>query len=245
VSFEKPQKGNPHQFVIQQHFHTAHSIGKFYDDDEKIEVKFQGTDTIERKHKRSKIFCAKRNWDDKSERGIMAKVENDFHEEINNIKSFESRNHHAISKYFLLWRIRHHFYTAPLEDASLNGVSGSGITKEQEEIIESKGGMYIRDDGNVPSRFMTGIQILRQLDQQWSGVEALKWGLLEAKEGEFIVADCYHDLTFIPISPKLAFCAGYNDLLIDKQSVANANKQSIEKARKFYFARKLAECPVA
>ncbi len=244
MAFEKPQKGNPHQFVIQQHFHTAHCIGKFSGDDGKVEVKFHTKNKIERKGKRSKIFCAKRNWDEKAERGLMAEIESNFHEEINNLKSFNERNHHAISKYFLLWRIRHHFYTEPLEDAKLNGVSGSDLTKEQEEIMESKGIMFVRNEGIVPSRFISGIRILMQLDQQWAGVEFLKWGLLEAKGGEFIVADCYKDLTFMPITPKLAYCANYNDMVIGLHNVAEINRQTIAKSSSFYFARKLDQCPV-
>lgn len=245
MPFENTQKGNPHQFVIQQHFHTAHCIGKFNDTDDKVEVKSLKTGKIEKVGKRSKIFCAQRSWDEKAERGLMADMESAFHKEINNIKPFDKRNHHAISQYFLLWRIRHYFCYTPLEDMTLNGVSGSSLTKEQEEILESKWAIFVHDDGKVPARFMTGLQILKQLDQQWSGVASLKWGLLEAREAEFIVADCYQDLTFMPISPKLAFCAGYDDLVIDKSSVANINKQSIEKSSNFYFARNLSQCPVA
>lgn len=245
MTFEKPAKGNPHQFVIKQHFHTANSIGKFHGDDEKLDVHFKGTGGVERKHKRSNIFCAKRNWDQKAEVGLMANIEKLFHEEINNIKSYELRNHNAISEYFLLWRIRHSFHLSRMDDVVLNGVAGSGLTKEEEENLESKGAFFIRDDGVVPARFMTGIQVLAQLDQQRSGMENLKWGLLEANEGEFIVADCYKDLTFLPISPTLAFCANYQDLKIDRVSVADVNKQSIAKSSEFYFARDLSKCPVA
>ena len=245
VTFEQPVKGNPHQFVIKQHFHTAYSIGKFHGNDEKLDVYINETGETERKHKRSSIFCAKRNWDQKAETGLMADIEKLFHEEINDIKPFESRNHSAISEYFLLWRIRHNFHISRVDDVVLNGISGSGLTKEEEEILESKGASFVRDGGVIPARFMTGIQVLMLLDQHRPGVKDLKWGLLKTKEGEFIVADCYKDLTYIPISPTLAFCAGYQDMDIDKTSVANANKQSIEKSSEFYFARDLSQCPVA
>ncbi len=245
MTFEKPVKGNPHQLVIKQHFHTAHSIGKFHCSDEKLDVYINETGETEKKHKRSNIFCAKRNWDQKVETGLMADIEKSFHEEIDNIKSFDSRNHRAISEYFLLWRIRHNFHISRMDDVVLNGISGSGLAKEEEEVLECKGASFVRDGGSVPARFVTGIQVLMQLDQQRSRVEDLKWGLLKAKDGEFIVADCYKDLTFMPISPSLAFCAGYQDMDIDRTSVANANKQSIEKSSEFYFAKDLSQCPVA
>jgi len=238
-------KGNPHQFVIKQHFHTAHAIGKFHGDDQKLDVHNLMTGKTERKHKRSNTFCAKRNWDQKVEVGIMAEIENAFHAEINNAKPFESRNHSAISEYFLLWRIRHHFHMSRMEDQALIGVTGSGLTKEQEEVLESKGAMFIRDDGVIPARFMTGVQVIMQLDRQRAGVADLEWGLLTSDEGEFLVADCYNDLTFMPISPKLAFCAGYNDMNIDRQGVVHANIQSIEKSTEFYFAKELSLCPIA
>ena len=145
----------------------------------------------------------------------------------------------------MLWRIRHHFYTSPLADVTLNGISGSELTKEQEEVLESKGAMYVRDGGQVPARFMTGMQVLMQLDKQWPNVESMQWGLLEAREGEFLVADCYQDLTFMPIFPNLAFCTGYKDQIISKLDVAEINKQTISKSSNFYFAKDLEKCPVA
>lgn len=245
MTFEPTVKGNPYQFVIKQHFHTAHAIGKFHDDDKKLDVHNLETGKTERKHKRSTIFCAKRNWDQKAEIGLMADIEKLFHEEINNIKSFDSRNHSAISEYFLLWGIRHNFHISRMDDVALNGISGSGLSKEEEEVLESKGVMFARDRGVVPARFMTGIQVLMQLDQQRAGVKNLKWGLLKAKDGQFIVADCYKDLTFMPILPTLAFCAGYKDMDIDRSDVANVNKQSIDKSSEFYFAKDLSQCPIA
>ena len=65
--FERPVKGNPHQFVIKQHFHTAYSIGKFHGNDEKLDVYINETGETARKYKRSSIFCTKRNWDQKTE----------------------------------------------------------------------------------------------------------------------------------------------------------------------------------
>ncbi|GAL21792.1 hypothetical protein JCM19235_1614 [Vibrio maritimus] len=46
-----------------------------------------------------------------------------------------------------------------MQDITLNGISGSGVTAEEEEILESKGAMFVRDGGKVPSRFMTGTQV--------------------------------------------------------------------------------------
>ena len=245
MSFEPTSKGNPYNFVINQHFHTAHAIGKFHNNNDKLDVYIIESGKVEQKHKRSKIFCAKRNWDQKTETIIMHPIENKFHEEINNIKSYELRNHHAISEYFLLWRTRHHFHISRMDDIQLNGISdNSKLTKKQKETLENKGVIYSENNGVIPSRFMTGIQISRQIDMQWSGIKKFKWGLLEAKEGEFIVSDCYNKFMFIPISPTLAFCANYPDMIINKESISNVNIQSIEQSTNFYFARDLKKCPL-
>jgi hypothetical protein len=245
VAFERPEKGNPHNFVIKQHIHTAHAISKFYGDDGKVDVFMIDSGKTKRKYKREKPFYTQRNWDQKTEVGLMAEIEKDFHNEINNIGSVSSRNHHAISKYYLLWRIRHSFHMLRLEDITLNAIPGSGLTKEQEEILEKKGSSYVREGGVVPSRFITGIQMVVEIDRQRPFVKNLKWGLLTAGEGEFIVADCYNEFTFFPVSPKLAFSAGHEDMSISKQSVINTNKQSITEATEFYFARDSSSCPVA
>ncbi|KAB7690898.1 hypothetical protein GBN24_07895 [Plesiomonas shigelloides] len=244
MSYEKPQKGNPNQFVIQQHFHTAHCIGKFAGKNNKVEVRYIKSDLVEYKDKRAKLFCAQRCWDESSEKGLMAKIEHDFHNQINNIKPYDIRDHQAISQYFLLWRIRHYLYTSSEQELTLNGISGSNLTKCEEETIEKKWGMFSRENGVIPSRFISGLQIKIQLARQWHQVQHLKWGLLKATDGEFLVADSYRELTLMPISPKLAFYVGGKDSSINIQTLAKINQRSIESAINFYFAKKLDECPI-
>lgn len=245
MPFEKPQKGNPHKFTVRQHIHTAYCIGKFVGEDKKVEVKFIESGDTERKGKRSMIFCAKRNWDESTEKGLMGDIEKIFHEVMSNPKSFQERDHQGISKYFLLWYLRHHFYSQPIEDAILHNITGSGLTKKEEEILESKGAFYIREGGEVPARFITGTQILMLLDYYWPNIKDFKWGLLQAQGAEFIVADCYQDLTFMPISPTLAFSAGHIDSIADPKFVAEANKHSVRVSSVFYFAKSLSKCPIA
>lgn len=212
---------------------------------QQIRCVYKRTGETLRRHNRSSNFYTKRNWDQKTEVGLIAKIEHAYHEEINNIKPFKSRNHSAISEYFLLWGIRYNFYISRADNTVLNGISGSDFNKEKEEVLENKGYAFARIGGIVPSRFTTGIQILMQLDQQRSIVEKFQWGLLKAKEGEFIVADCYKNLTYMPISPSLAFCVGHDDIDINEASVANANGQSTDQSNEFYFGRNLSKCPIA
>ncbi|MCH1925527.1 hypothetical protein L9G74_12000 [Shewanella sp. C32] len=245
MPYEPTIKRNPRQLAIEQHFHTAHAISLFYDSDEKVEVMELSSGKVVRRHKRAKMFCTKRTWDQRAETGYMVPIENAFHEEIDNIKAFSERNHEAISRYCLLWRLRHEYHLSNPADVVLNGVSGSGLTKEQEEILESKGAGFVRDGGVVASRFTSGIQIQIALDRDWGTCSHFKWGLIEALDGEFIVADGYGDFAFIPISPKKAFWAGESDQKINRQQLAEVNKESVSRAKKYYFARKISECPIA
>ncbi|WP_115718979.1 hypothetical protein [Gallaecimonas mangrovi] len=245
MPYEPTIKRNPRQLAIEQHFHTAHAISLFYDSDEKVEVMELSSGEVVRRHKRAKIFCTKRTWDQRAETGYMVPIENAFHEEIDNIKAFSERNHEAISKYCILWRLRHECHLSNPADVVLNGVLGSSLTKEQEETIESNRAGFFRDDGVVPSRFNSGRQIQTDLDRYWGNFSHVKWGLIEAVDGEFIVADGYGDFAFIPISPKKAFFAGENDQKIDRQLLAELNTKSVSRAQEYYFARKISECPIA
>lgn len=246
MPYEPTEKLNPQQLKIDQHFHSAHSIAKFYGVDDRVEVKFIKTNEIVKRHKRAKIFCAKREWDEKSESGYMIKLENEFHEEIDSIKVFSVRRHESISKYFLLWNYRHKFHLSDNNDVALNGVTGSGINKAQEEFAEKEGAAFVRDGGVVPSRFLIGDLIQREIDYALGVTfKDVKWGLVEATDGEFLVADCFGDFPFMPISPTLAFWAGETDQKINKSQLAGVNKIAFEKATEFVFARCLSDCPVS
>ena len=245
MPYEPTIKGNPQKLTVEQHIHTAHAISKFYNEAEKVQVKLIASQEIVERNKRAKIFCTKRTWDERAEKGYMAAIEKEFHNQIDNVRDYSSRCHESISRYFLLWRLRFAYHTCPNQDIVLNGITGSGLAKEQEEILESKWCMYTRDNGVVPSRFSTSLQIQIELDRAWEAYSGLKWGLLEATDGEFLVADGYDDLTFMPIAPKFAFAAGVGDQKISKEKVFELNNCSLAKATEYVFARDFSACPIA
>jgi hypothetical protein len=114
MSFEKPQKGNPHRLTVNQHIHTAHAIGKFEGADGCVEVNRVATGEIHRVHRRDRIFCARRAWDERAEKGYMHDIEDAFHAELVRVQIGGSgaRDHNAISRYHLLWALRHRYATA-------------------------------------------------------------------------------------------------------------------------------------
>lgn len=238
-------KGNPKQLVMDQHFHTAHSIAKFYNNQDKVQVKMLSSGEVVPRDKRAKIFCAKRNWDERAERGYMTNIEHAFHAEIDVIKPFSIRNHEAISEYFLLWGLRYQYHLNRMDDVKLNGISGSELTKAQQETLEKRACGYVNVDGHMPARQMTGLHIQIQIMKLMVNFEGVKWGLLHAENRHFLCADTYRDINFMPISPKLAFSADFSDRYVNDKEVAILNKQSKLNAVTFYFGKNLSKCPVA
>jgi len=245
MPYEPTMKRNPRELTVDQHLHTAHAISKFYDHDGKVEVKMLRTGEVVKRHKRAKIFCTKRTWDQRAEIGYMLSIEKAFHDEIDNIKTFSERNHDALSRYHLLWRLRHYFHQYDCKDLGLKGITGSGLTKAQEEIVESKGGGFFRDKGVVASRLASGLEIQNSLDRYWHNYEGIKWGLVQTEEGEFVVADACHQLPFMPVSPNTAFLAGAEDHTVSRVAVCHLNSKSIAASHEYYFARELSACPIA
>ena len=245
MTFERTRKRNPLQLVIDQHFHTAHSIAKFYNHKDKVEVFEISSGKILERDKRAKIFCAKRNWDERAEKGYMANIELSFHSQIDSLGSYSERDHISISRYFCLWHLRHKFHLNRLSDAPLQGIEGESLTKEQQEILEKNFIGYVNENGEIPSRQLTGDQIQIGVDQLMQTFENIKWGLLEAKRGNFLCADAYPQLCLIPISPKHAFAGNLPDKVLEYDEVALANRQSIDSSTEFYFSKDLNKCPIA
>ncbi|RSD31093.1 hypothetical protein [Vibrio pectenicida] len=245
MKYERPRKKNPLGITIEQHFHSAHSIGKFHDHNESVEIFKISTSSTFPRRKRSKIFCTKRNWDERAEHGYMANIEHDFHAQIDNLGTAAERDHSAISRYFNLWRLRHQAHLNRLSNAQLNGISGEDLTKEQQENLEVMHVGYVNSDGEIPARQLTGSQIQLGIDQLMLEFKNTRWGLLQAKKGHFLCADSYHELCIIPVSPKFVFAANLPDKLLTYKEVAAVNKQSIESAKDFYFAKSLKRCPIA
>ncbi|MGL1930424.1 MAG: hypothetical protein OCC45_01545 [Desulfotalea sp.] len=233
------------ELAVDQHFHTAHSIAKFYNHQLKVEVFEVSSGKILERNKRAKIFCAMRNWDERAEKGYMVNIESDFHSQIDCLVPINKRDHIAISRYFCLWRLRHKFHLERLSDAPLEGIEGEVLTKEQQEVLEKMWVGYVNARAEIPARQLTGGQIQIGVDQLMQTFQKIEWGLVEARRGHFLCADAYHELCFIPISPKLAFAGNLPDQVLAFDEVALANRQSIASSTEFYFAKNMEKCPIA
>jgi hypothetical protein len=245
MTYEKVRKRNPLQLTVEQHFHTAHAITKFYNTSGKVEVKDISTGEVLKRHKRDKIFSTKRNWDERAEKGYMVQIEADFHNQIDSLNLGGPRDDAAISKYLALWRLRHKFHLERSSDAPLFGIDGEHLTMEQQEMLEKKGIGYINERAEIPARQLTGMQIQIGVDQIMQTLGSIKWGLLHSRNSQFLCADCYPRFLFIPVSPTLALAGNLPDQELTDTEVSIANHHSVNSASQFYFGSCLEKCPIA
>lgn len=227
----------------KQHFHAAFAIRKFNNNSKLVEVKNIATGEIDAFSSRAKVFSTKRTWDERAEHGYMADIENKFLAQLDDIKPFDKRNHQDISRYFILWGLRHDYHVLPKTDVFLFKISSNSLSPQQQVDIEKKHGSYIDNNGFVPSRFNNSIKIQAMIDFYMQQMEGFKWGLLESVDGEFLVADSYKTKAFMPIGPKKAFAVGVEDENID--NIAEFNIFSMSEATNFTFARDFTQCPLA
>lgn len=248
-NFKRTQRGNPNQLVIDQHIHAAHCIRKFLDKEGKVSVFDKSISKVVLRKPNASIFCAKRAWDERAEKGYMSDIESDFFHVIDNINiPIGDRDHDAITRYFNLWRLRGQARDAKRNDIQLNGVSGSGLTIEEQEVVEKKHSLFIDDGGIFPYHMANGLSIQVNLDRLSLLMKGVKWGLLTADKGEFLVADYYRDVDgelcpFIPVSPRHVFFVNSPDLIVDVIKVRDINRMSISYSSKYYFCRSFQTCP--
>ncbi|MDP8611814.1 hypothetical protein [Serratia marcescens] len=249
-NFRRVQKRNPHQLVVDQHIHAAHCIKKFAGEKGLVDVFDKSISQWVQRKPDAAIFCAKRAWDQRAEKGYMHGFETDFFQVIDNINTpISDRNHAAISRYFHLWRLRGESRDNEKKDWQLNGVSGDSLTIDEQEIIESKHATFVLEGGSLPHHFAKGIEIQIMLDKICHLMEPITWGLWTASRGEFLVADYYPGdsdglVPFIPVSPRHVFFGNAPDRSLRVQEVRELNRVSVTSSKNYYFCRSLDKCPL-
>src|SRR3546814_4941517 len=76
---------------------------------------------------------------------------------LTNPSTFESRNHEAISAYYLLWHFRFLAATADRTPLTINGVVPEReLDINSRELLESRGIIYMNEDATMSTRFIYG-----------------------------------------------------------------------------------------
>ena len=163
--YERPQRDNPHRLTVKQHVFPKASIARFAGDDGRVALFDLKRRTPWRPTPDDQVFCARRVWDQRAEAGYMRATENTFQALAERIiadpgAKLTLEDDDAASRFFSLWRSRAAHRFAPDGLITLNGIEGSGLTRDQEELLESQWTGYVRTAG-VPSRQMYGLEIGR------------------------------------------------------------------------------------
>ena len=246
--FEPTLPGNPNQLVVQQHIFPRSAIRRFAAPDGLVEVdRFTG-ETFRAKPTNA-MFCALRAWDQASETTRSAPIEQAYASLADRIvrgevQSLADERHKSVTEFYLLWNHRFGVAQLPAEDLALNIVEAERkFTKEQEEILEGKGVIFIRDN-KVPIRFINGMTIMRENDRGMERMANARWGIVRASQGEFLVPDNTKELAVVPLSPSICLVNEASDQELSLDLVGGVNRQLRDCAQAYCFARDFRLCPV-
>lgn len=238
-----------HIFTINQHVFPVAGITRFYSRNKCVQV----FDTQRSKsfpaNAKNDLFCAKRVWDEKTEKLVGKRIEDNFQRLAVSIiegrtKRLGLLENDIVGEFWSLWRTRHGFRKNGLPDLKLNNLAGSELSEEQEKILEAKGYMYTRRDGTLPGRLAASIHVFGYYDAFRRGEHNIRWGIVRSAEGEFIVPDTFDDLMAVPITPSIMLLVDQEDCWMNRDEVAVINRCSIQRAENYYFARDFSKCPV-
>ena len=237
MPYEKPSKGNHAKITLKQHIYPAKLINEFCNKQALVEVKRIVNGSIFHVKPDNQLFCAKRIWDQRAEGGWMKSIEDQFHYQLYNIsKNGTALNHLTITKYFLLWAVKSNYDKNPPPDLIINGIPPSGLTKEEEDIVESKHGAYIDQFGNIKSRFQVSILAQRDHDILLSQHQKTKWGLLLSKKRPFIVPKYCSEYLMLPITPYLVLAGNYGSGKLSPEDTLKINRKLISNEKDIIFS---------
>ncbi len=235
---EPTQPGNPQELTINQHIHSKFCIKRFANSAGLVGV-------LERSKTKpspptgpaAQIFCAKRVWSQHLEHGsLLSRIEEAFLTEVEScISTGTVTSDKAITEYCSMWDVRAHFDANPPPDVVLNGVTGSGLTKDQEEVLEKKHAGFVRTGGVVPGRNSSYILALRRHDNTMARYGDLSWRLVRAAGPTRFICPDRLDHTSIPITPDLALVANLAVTTVDDATVRRWNREAYEHCGRLVF----------
>lgn len=255
MTFEAPQKGNPHRLTVNQHTFPGASIARFTGVDGSVQVFHKPSHEIFPAKPSEKVFCAQRVWDQQAESGFMKGIEDVFQELADKILSGKIHRLGAseaeiINEFYCLWNIRARCKQTRVPDQSLAGYGVVGVareyTKDEQEILEREGIGFIRPDLTISSRLLVTPSIRLNLSKAAQMMRGAVWQVLRVSGGEFIVPDNFYSLRMVPLSPTVCLWAQseVTHQLLDCEAVAAINRAAVETSTEYYFARDLSKCSI-
>jgi len=247
--YERPKNGNKYKLTIGQHVLPRESIARFANEQQKkcVRVSIKSPPSLLWRHPKNKIFCAMRAWSEREESGFMKDIEIKFQTIAKavitgTVSIIGDAENHAISNFFALWYMRARYRNLPEQELQANEISGSDLADDQEELLESRGVIFLNKDGKFLYRQLNGIVLQEKVGSYTNELSSIKWGVIKAQEGEFVVPDVPNH-TIIPLTPTICFAGNAPHGTIVKSNVAEINGALQSCSQNYFFARDLSKCP--
>ncbi|HEV7607883.1 MAG TPA: hypothetical protein VGO61_11130 [Steroidobacteraceae bacterium] len=250
MRFEKTQRGNPHQLVVQQHVFPLVSIERFCSPRRRVEVCQLGKNKTMTLKPEDQLFCAQRAWNNVVETGRFKRIEDAFQPLASRLadgtlSTIDARHAQTINEFFALCYYRAESRAHPAPDQRLDILgTRERYSRDKMEILEKNGYACVRPDGTLPGRHFAAIRAHFQIIAMQRALAGVRWRLIRSAGAEFIVPDPFPDVAVMPIAPDVCLCGGEGpDGDADADGVTALNTLLAGASRKYYFARQLQRCP--
>lgn len=247
IAYENPQRKNPHRLSVNQHVFSSLSIARFADGSGRVCVCDIARKNVRKAKPGDPIFVTKRAWDHRAESGYMKRIEDAFQTLAVQIiegvvPQIDETNGRTINDFYALWYIRSRNRHLPQQEVQAQGVTGGGLTRDQEEMLEKNFTGFARAGGKIPARQINGLRIQMMTGQYSDSLTTSEWGIIRAHEGEFLVPDVPEHV-IVPLTPVLCLMAPAPNGTILKDNVAALNRAIMAASQAYFFARDLSKCP--
>lgn len=118
------------------------------------------------------------------------------------------------------------------------------MSVDTQEILEANGYLFAASDNTIPSRFMTGLRFVIEMDRERQRMGGKRWGILKSTKADFLVPDNFLAYSVLQLSPTIALVEGHADQQIGFKQVADINGQAVHGCRRYYFAQDITRCPI-
>jgi hypothetical protein len=251
MTFEKPQKGNPHRLTIRQHTFPRASIARFADSSGRVHVHKVSANRSFFVAPDNALFCAKRVWDQLAEDSFANKIERPFQTLANAIvegvvSALGESEKKTINSFFALCLIRADWKSIRVPNHQIPGAVGFEYetSKDLQEELEARNVICFGPDLTFPGRISAGIVMQSRIAELQSDLADARWGILRAGKGEFLIGDNVSYGRILPISPVMCLVSVVDNEALTESQVAWLNRETISHSREYYFARDLFKCPM-
>ena len=248
MKYRKPQKGNPKQLTVNQHYFPKKSIERFANLSGRVQVYLISESKFVPLKANDPIFCARRAWDERCETSLKREVEDPFQELADRIadgsvkRRLKISEQQIVSKMYALWNIRWHWSKQPIADQELKGVEGVAVkySIDQQELLEKSHITPIKPDASISGHHFTGMQITSNLIASNKILEDRAWGILKCRGGQLIVPDNSSKKQYLPVTPEICLTNFEGFRMADESEFSSFNEFSKENSEKFYFAKQFS-----